>query len=108
MLKKLRHNLGVTLILLVLVSQSFSAPGVSAAQNSGFVQRKGNILRLNGQQFRFAGSSNYYLMYKSQFMVDDVLNAAAGNNFRVMRIWGSLDIGDPNDPSTSIRGPADG
>jgi mannan endo-1,4-beta-mannosidase len=25
-----------------------------------------------------------------------------------MRVWGSLDIGDPNDSSTSLRGPADG
>ncbi len=108
MLKKLRHTLGVMFVLLVLVVQTFSVPGVSAARDNGFVQRKGNTLRLDGRQFRFAGASNYYLMYKSQFMVDDVLDAAAGNDFRVMRIWGSLDIGDPNDPSTSLRGPADG
>jgi mannan endo-1,4-beta-mannosidase len=106
MLKNLRYALRFTLILLVLVGQSFSS--VSAAQPTGFVQRKGSILQLNEKQFRFAGSSNYYLMYKSRFMVDDVLEAAASNNFRVMRIWGSLDIGDPNDPSTSLRGPADG
>jgi mannan endo-1,4-beta-mannosidase len=108
MFKKLRRTLGITLILLILVGQFSSAAGAAAAQNHGFVQRTGNILRWNGKQFRFAGSSNYYLMYKSQFMVDDVLEAAAGNGFRVMRIWGSLDIGDPNDPSTSLRGPADG
>ena len=109
MRKKLRQAFGVVLVLLVLVGQSFSASGVSAHQSQNdFVQRKGNTLRLNGRQFRFAGSSNYYLMYKSQFMVDDVLEAASGNDFRVMRIWGSLDIGDPNDSSTSLRGPADG
>ncbi len=108
MLKKLRHILSVTLVLLVLVGQSFSASGVSAAQNNGFVRRNGNSLKLDGKQFRFAGSNNYYLMYKSQFMVNDVFAAAAGNNFRVMRVWGSLDIGDPNNPSTSLRGPADG
>ena len=108
MVRKLSHIPLITIILLALVFQSFSVPSVYAAQNQGFVQRNGNTLRLDGKQFRFAGSSNYYLMYKSQFMVDDVLNAAAGNNFRVMRIWGSLDIGDPNDPSTSLRGPADG
>jgi mannan endo-1,4-beta-mannosidase len=73
MLKNLRYAMRVTLILLVLVGQSFSTPGVFAAQPGGFVQRKGNTLMLDGKQFRFAGSSNYYLMYKSQFMVDDVL-----------------------------------
>ncbi|HET9914614.1 MAG TPA: hypothetical protein VFQ13_22155, partial [Anaerolineales bacterium] len=108
MLKRLKHFLSVTLTLLILVSQLSSASGVSAHQNSDFVQRRGNTLKLHGKQFRFAGASNYYLMYKSQFMVDDVLEAAADNDFRVMRIWGSLDIGDPNDPSTSLRGPADG
>ena len=107
MLKKLRHTLGVILVLLVLVSQSFAAPSVFAAQNNGFVQRSGNSLKLDGKQFRFAGSNNYYLMYKSQFMVNDVFAAAAGNNFRVMRIWGSLDIGN-QDGSNSIRGKADG
>ena len=108
MLKRLQHFLSRTLIVFLLGGQLASASGVFALQNSGFVERAGNILKLNGKQFRFAGSSNYYLMYKSQFMVDDVLEAAAGNDFRVMRIWGSLDIGDPNDPATSIRGPADG
>src|SRR6266511_3105566 len=107
MLKKLRHSLGVILVLLVLVSQSFAAPSVFAAKNNGFVQRSGNSLKLDGKQFRFAGSNNYYLMYKSQFMVNDVFAAAAGNNFRVMRVWGSLDIGN-QDGSNSIRGKADG
>jgi hypothetical protein len=46
------------------------------AQNEDVV-RDGSELRLNGLQFRFAGSNNYYLMYRSQFMVDDVLQPAA-------------------------------
>jgi len=57
------------------VGQFFSAPCFCASKQ--WVRpRRGNILKLNGEQFRFAGSSNYYLMYKSQFMVDDVLDAA--------------------------------
>ena len=43
-------------------------------------------------------------MYKSRFMVDDVLETAAAQGFDVMRVWGSLDVGDPNDNSTSIAG----
>src|SRR5262249_1137776 len=63
--------------------------------------------RFHGNVFRFAGSNNYYLMYKSHLMVDDVLNAARDQGFRVMRVWGSLDIGN-QDGSNSIRGKADG
>jgi mannan endo-1,4-beta-mannosidase len=37
-------------------------------------------------------------------MVDDVLEAADVQGFRVMRIWGSLDVGDLNDGSTSVGG----
>jgi len=55
------------------------------------VQRNGATLNLNGQPFRFVGTNNYYLMYSSHLMVDDVLNAAAANGFTVMRTWGWLD-----------------
>src|SRR5690349_5902124 len=72
-----------------------------------FVTRHGSTLRLNGRQFRFAGTNNYYLMYKSPAMVDDVIAAAAGNGFSVLRLWGSLDIGN-QDGSNSIHGKADG
>jgi len=111
MLNKLGRIIGVTLVVLTLVWQSVSPVAVFAHGRSGknsFVKRAGSELKLNGKEFRFAGASNYYLMYKSQLMVDDVLEDAAAQGFDVMRIWGSLDIGDPNDSSTSIRGPADG
>jgi len=71
-----------------------------------FVKRVGADLRLGGGKFRFAGSNQYYLIYKSPFMVDDVLEAADAQGFHVMRIWGSLDIGDLNDGSTSVGGGA--
>ncbi len=51
---------------------------------------------LHGQPFRFGGANNYYLIYKSQFMVDDLLTTAAQNEFNVLRTWGFLDIGDEN------------
>lgn len=83
-----------------------------AAANDGpygyqFVKQAGPELRLHGKIFRFAGSNNYYLMYKSQFMVDDVLTTAAASGFKVLRIWGSLDIGN-QDGSNSVHGKADG
>jgi len=33
------------------------------------------------------GTNNYYLMYSSHVMVDDVLTAAAANGFNVMLLW---------------------
>ena len=104
------RNSTVALLLALGCALAATAGGASATTTTanGFVQRHGSELRLDGKEFRFAGSSNYYLMYKSRLMVDDVLQDADDAGFRVLRIWGSLDIGDPAVPSTSIRGPSDG
>jgi mannan endo-1,4-beta-mannosidase len=56
-----------------------------------FVRRAGPNLILDGKPFEFVGTNNYYLMYSSKLMVDDVLNTAAANGFTVMRTWGWLD-----------------
>src|SRR5919109_3196803 len=106
MLRRIVSLIGILLVVLAAAAQPIATRANNSSQGSQFVKRSGNILKLNGQQFRFAGSNNYYPMYKSQFMVDDVFNAAAGNGFRVMRVWGSLDIGN-QDGSNSIRGKAD-
>jgi mannan endo-1,4-beta-mannosidase len=97
-------------LALSVLSQPLSADATRSEQRpraNEFVRRVGPQLRLNGKPFRFAGSNNYYLMYKSQVMVDDVLESAAANDLTVMRIWGSLDIGNQDD-SNSLRGKADG
>lgn len=73
----------------------------------GFVHRFGSRLIHNGRPFRLVGANNYYLMYKSPVMVDDVLETAAANGFNVMRMWGFIDIGNA-DGSNSVHGKADG
>src|SRR5689334_1512389 len=45
------------------------------------VTRQGTQLLLGGEEFRFAGANNYYVMYTSRFMVDDVLETAAEAGF---------------------------
>lgn len=75
--------------------------------SSGFVTRQGKDLRLDGRPFRFAGSNNYYLMYSSPLMVDDVFADARAAGFTVLRTWGFLDIGN-QDGSNSVRGKQDG
>jgi len=72
-----------------------------------FVRQAGPKFKLHGKEFRFAGSNNYYIPYKSQFMADQVLETAAAQGFSVMRIWGAFDIGLEDD-SDSTRGKADG
>jgi mannan endo-1,4-beta-mannosidase len=107
MFKKIGKFFRAIFLMLIIVHQPFVALGVSAAQGGVFVKQTGPELRLRGKVFRFAGSNNYYLLYKSRFMVDDVLNAAAAQGFRVMRVWGAIDIGN-QDGSNSIHGKADG
>lgn len=72
-----------------------------------FVTRNGAELEVTGEPFRFAGSNNYYLMYTSRFMVNDVLEAAQRAGFNTLRTWGFLDIGN-QDGSNSVRGPSNG
>jgi mannan endo-1,4-beta-mannosidase len=99
--------LALTMIVLLLPAQTLTAG--EGPQGYEFVKQAGPELRLHGQPFRFAGANNYYLMYKSQYMVDDVLETAAANNFRVLRTWGSLDIGTlDGSPPTSIHGIQEG
>jgi mannan endo-1,4-beta-mannosidase len=94
--------------LLVAAGLTGSAPATAeGGAGTGFVTRSGANLKLNGKTFRFGGTNNYYLMYKSPLMVDDVFADARGAGFTVMRTWGFLDIGN-QDGSNSVAGIADG
>ncbi|MGX7670530.1 cellulase family glycosylhydrolase [Plantactinospora sp. DSM 117369] len=88
-------------------SPGSGAPAGSGQSPAGFVVRKGDQLMLDGKRFRFAGTNNYYLMYKSRTMVDDVFADAKAAGFTVLRHWGFLDIGTPGG-TDSVAGPADG
>ncbi|HEY8946691.1 MAG TPA: cellulase family glycosylhydrolase [Polyangiaceae bacterium] len=57
---------------------------------------------LEGRPFCFVGANNYYLAYKPRPMVDDVLSAAKALGFRVMRMWGFIDIGSIDGSRKSI------
>ncbi len=73
------------------------------ARGHHFASRSGRLIYHRGQPFRQAGSNNYYLMYESQFMVDNVLETAAAQNFNTMRTWGFIDIGN-QDGTNSVDG----
>ncbi|HYO93876.1 MAG TPA: cellulase family glycosylhydrolase [Polyangiaceae bacterium] len=65
---------------------------------------------LDGKPLCFQGTNNYYLIYKSRRMVDDVFKQAAAMNLKVMRMWAYLDRGslDGSVPSIDGDGTKDG
>jgi mannan endo-1,4-beta-mannosidase len=87
-----RNFLGMAGLLSLFVGlQLTDARPAQAATGNEFVKQASNKLKLNGKNFRFAGANNYYIAYKSQASVDNVLSAAAAHGFTVVRTWGSLD-----------------
>lgn len=79
-----------TLMVAMLVTVANTG---SAHAGPVFVTRDGAAFDLGGQPFRFGGTNNYYLHYKSQAMVDDVFSDAVAMNLKVMRAWSSLECG---------------
>jgi mannan endo-1,4-beta-mannosidase len=77
------------------------------SDRSPFVTRSGSDLFLRGREFRFAGSNNYYPIYKSPFTVTALLDKAAVANFPVMRVWSTVVIGN-QDGSNSVDGAKEG
>ena len=107
-MRRLFHTLTLLLLLhLGHAALAQQAPDPIDARGHHFAVRAGDTIVHRGKPFRQAGSNNYYLMYSSQFMVDDVLTRAAAQNFNTMRTWGFLDIGN-QDGSNSVDGPKNG
>lgn len=77
-----------------------------AAAPAGFVTRSGAGFVLDGQPFRYGGTNNYYLHYKSQLMVDDVFSDAQAMGLTVLRAWTFLMCG--GDKPNSARGCSEG
>ncbi len=82
------------------------APAVAAERpGTGFVVRDGDRLLLDGAKFRFGGTNNYYLFYKSRTMVDDVFSDARAAGFTVMRTWAFAAIGTPGGDDSVAEAP---
>jgi mannan endo-1,4-beta-mannosidase len=89
--------------VMLVAALLMSARAAGAQTGNEVVKQASRVFKLHGQEFRFAGANNYYLMYKSPFMVDDVLSAAASQGFTVVRTRASIDVGNP-DGSNSVSG----
>ena len=75
-----------------------------------FVQTSGTTFTLDGIPLYLRGANNYYLIYKSPFMVCDVLDRAVAMNMDVIRTWAFLDRGslDHTVPDTDPPGDKEG
>ncbi|HVY29460.1 MAG TPA: cellulase family glycosylhydrolase [Polyangiaceae bacterium] len=65
---------------------------------------------LEGKPFCFAGSNNYYAIYKPQPVVEDLFASAQALGLKVLRVWGMLDRGslDGSVPNADGSGEKDG
>jgi len=79
-----------------------ASPAAASQRKAEFVTAKGGKLVLAGKTYEFAGTNNYYLGYKSEAMVDAVLDDAAEAGFDVVRTWGFQDLQNP-DGSGSVH-----
>lgn len=60
-----------------------------------FVQVTNGEFSVNNESFRFMGTNNYYMNYKDDEMIDDVIMNAKDMGVKVIRVWGFLDgMGD--------------
>ena len=58
---------------------------------STFVTQQGNQLLLNEQPFRFSGTNNYYMHYKSDKEITSVLDDAQKMSLNAIRVWGFME-----------------
>ncbi len=63
---------------------------------SEFVTVQDGKFYLRGEEFRFLGANNYYLHYKDDAMIEDVLDDAVSAGFTVIRMWGFFNGYDPD------------
>jgi mannan endo-1,4-beta-mannosidase len=100
-----RLSQGLLLGLAWLSAGCLRTPDRYVASTLDVKQNPPATFEVDGKPYCFAGSNNYYLIFKPRPVVDDLLVAAKELDFRVLRVWammdrGSLDGSVPNaDPN---------
>ncbi len=73
---------------------------VSAAQSgtkTGFVYADGTKFKIDGSDFYYAGTNNYYINFKPSEDVDEVMKDAESMGLTVIRTWGNIEVGTMTD-----------
>jgi mannan endo-1,4-beta-mannosidase len=78
-------------IFSIITFNSIVSANANHDPKTNFVTRQDDKLMLNGKEFRFSGSNNYYFHYRSNKMIDDVMDNASNMGLKVMRCWGFID-----------------
>ncbi len=61
------------------------------AAQTNFVTVNGTALSQNGLTYKFSLANQYYLIYKSQAMIDEIFSDAKAMGLNVIRTWGFCD-----------------
>lgn len=87
-----QRQLATPLLWLALSAAACATPPARTPQASSDAQPPVTF-EVDGKPFCFAGSNNYYPIYKPRPVVDDLFRAARALDLKVMRVWGMLDRG---------------
>ena len=92
----------IALLLAFVVVVTTAATGIpltvkAAETSTGFVKRDGTKFTLDGSDFYYAGTNNYYINFKPSEDVDEVMKDAEDMGLTVIRTWGHLDVGTITD-----------
>lgn len=79
--------------LVIAIVRPFASHDSASAPGPEFVTRDGDQLMLNGEQFRYAATNTYELMFGQPVTVDAYLTRMNDAGFNVLRTWAFFDIG---------------
>ncbi len=72
-----------------------SCAALTVQQADKFVRVVNGELMFQGFPFRFGGGNDYHLMFSDHATVDQMLQAAVNNGFKVIRMWAFDDVQTP-------------
>lgn len=82
----------ILLPLLTAISACQSNPNTQSSHSiDSFISQHGTQLWEKDKPYRIAGTNNYYLHYKTNEMIDSVLDDAQEMGLNTIRIWGFMD-----------------
>lgn len=79
------------IILIGIILFSFCMICCKEQSSDDFITTQGSDFILHDKPFTFTGTNNYYMHYKDDQMIDDVIMQAKNMDLKVIRIWAFMD-----------------